>query len=46
MKKAEREELLRRKLTEMKAFERPYYEKGAETLAGVDEAGYLWRDRW
>lgn len=39
MKKAEREELLRRKLTEMKAFERPYYEKGAETLAGVDEAG-------
>lgn len=39
MKKAEREELLRRKLAEMKAFERPYYEKGAETLAGVDEAG-------
>lgn len=39
MKKAEREELLLRKLAEMKEFESGFYADGIQTLGGVDEVG-------
>ncbi|MGI6256752.1 MAG: ribonuclease HII [Anaerovoracaceae bacterium] len=39
MKKAEREEMLREKLKNMKAFEARFYGEEAEFLGGVDEVG-------
>ena len=39
MKAAEREKMLREKLRELKVIEESLYEKGAVSIAGVDEVG-------
>ena len=39
MKKAEREEMLRRKLAQMKEYENALYEQGKSYIGGVDEVG-------
>lgn len=39
MKAAEREKMLREKLRELKVIEESWYEKGAVSIAGVDEVG-------